>query len=236
MTNAIVALTRGYKELSGYTWLIERNRAIETHLNKKLEYPLVLFHEGNIPESHQRLIQAETKQEIIWKDISEVWYGGYEAMCQFQTFHIWNYCKDYDMIMRVDEDCIIQRAAANPFDQMGANVYLKTVYWEESHTETNATLPQKIQSLTGQDPSVFYNHKFPYTNVSAARVSFFTEKRMNDLLYLIAMCPDQKKYRWGDLPVLGSVLNIFARGRVGTMEGLVYRHISHANVIDTEHQ
>lgn len=232
MDNAIVALVRGYDTLGGYQMLIERNAAIKHFINQDNQYPLVLFHEGNIkPEDKKYVEDFSGGQTIKWVDISPVWQGGYEAMCQFQTFHLWNYCREYDLVMRIDEDCIIRACETDPFEQMGSNVYLKTVYWAESHSETNATLPEKIREHTGANPEEFYNHKFPYTNVSVARVSFFTERRMNDLLYLIAMCPDQRKYRWGDLPVLGSLLNIFAKGRVGTTEGLVYGHISHNNVI-----
>ena len=229
--NAIVALTRGYSSINGYDSLILRNAHLKQTVNKNNQYPLILFHEGNIPKDHQDYIkEMEITQNIEFVDISSAWSGGYEGMCRFQTYDIWNFCKGFDNIMRVDEDCIIQSCGENPFE-MGNNVYLRSVYFAESHTETNATLPQKIKELTGAEPSDFYNDKFVYTNVGVANVNFWLEPEMNKLIKEIAYSDLQRANRWGDLPVLGSLLNIFAEGEVGHIEGLVYKHLSHDNVI-----
>lgn len=230
LNNAIVALTRGYSELLKYELLIIRNQFIKKTINQDNRYPLVLFHEGNIPKSHQNyIIENSSAQNVEFIDISKSWAGGYEGMCRFQTYDIWNYCSHYDRIMRVDEDCQILECG-DPFN-MGDNVYLRSVYFAESHSETNATLPGRIQELTGADPKDFYNDKFVYTNVGVADVKFWLEPEMNKLIKTIAHSEDQYKNRWGDLPVLGSLLNIFAKGRVGHIEGLKYKHISHNNEI-----
>lgn len=231
--NAIVCLTRGYAYLRGYDVLIKRNQSIYEHINKDLKYPLIIFHEGNIPIHHQdHIISLGFGQDIRFVDVSKDFSGGYEGMCQFQTYHIWNYCKQYDYILRVDEDCWITGVAENPFDQIGNYLYLKSVYSAEPHSETNATLPDKILSLLPDEKKEdFYNDKYPYTNVGLAKVSFFTDSKINDLLYMIAMCPDQRTYRWGDLPIIGSILNIFAKGEVGTLTGLSYFHQSHGNTV-----
>jgi len=76
--NAIVCLTRGYHNLAQYDSLIERNKAIRLHINKNNQYPLIIFHEGNISEEHQDYITHFAEgQRLIFKDISEVWAGGY---------------------------------------------------------------------------------------------------------------------------------------------------------------
>lgn len=233
MNNAIVALTRGYEDITKYSDLIKRNNCIYEHINKELKYPLIIFHEGNITQAHQDYItHCSNGQLLKFVDISECWYGGYEAMCQFQTYHIWNYCKEYDYVMRIDEDCHITKADSNPFEQAKGLDYLVSKYWAESHSETNATLPDKVEALTGVSRDVFYNHKFPYTNVGVARVDFFLSKNINDILYMIAMCPDQRTNRWGDLPVLGCILNIYS-DRVGIMNGITYGHLTHNNIIET---
>jgi hypothetical protein len=229
--NAIVCLTRGYYNLAQYDSLIERNKAIRLHINKDNQYPLIIFHEGNISEEHQDYITHFAEgQRLIFKDISEVWAGGYEGMCRFQTYDIWNYCKDYDNIMRIDEDCIIQSCGDNPFDMKG-NVYLRSIYFAESHSETNATLPLFIHNLTGENITSFYNDKFVYTNVGIGNVQFWLEPKMNLLIKSIAYSDLQLYNRWGDLPVLGSLLNIYAQDKVGHIEGLSYKHLSHDNYI-----
>ena len=45
------------------------------------------------------------------------------------------------------------------------------------------------------------------------------------------ICDEQLLYRWGDLPILGSLLNIFAKDKVGTLP-FIYQHKSHTKVID----
>jgi hypothetical protein len=225
---AIVALTRGYKDIDGYTTLIQRNEAIQKFFGGK--YPLLLFHEGNITPRQQQHIQNRTpNQEIQFHAITDRWPGGYEGMCRFQMWDIWDLCQHYEYILRIDEDCVIMEIGADPFDIIAVtgNVYLRSCYWAESHSETNATLPEVIENLTGVDRKDFYNGKFVYTNVGLARPSFFREGKVGAILKALAFDPEQRKNRWGDLPVLGSLLNIYGIGRVGVLAGMKYKHISH---------
>lgn len=236
MNNVIYALTRGYNTLDGYNWLIQRNDAIYEHITYKWDIPLVLFHEGNIPEHHQQHINERYKgNPIKFVNIAEVWTFGYEGMCRFNILESWKFLSEYDLALRIDEDCIISKCETNPFELIKEDeVYLKSVYWGESHSETNATLPQFIEFLTGTNPEKFYNHKFPYTNVGLARVSFFTQPPINILIHTIGTSELQRINRWGDLPVIGSVLNIFAKNNVGTLTGLSYHHISHNTIIECQ--
>lgn len=232
--NSIIALTRGYETLDRYNDLIERNKSIFRFLPK---YPLILFHEGNISLKHQYHIREKSPNESIeFINISEVWNKdySYESMCRFYAYHVWNYLSDYDYVLRVDEDCIIEKLESDTFETIEENVYLKSKYWGESHTETNATLPQKIEELTGVKKEEFYNNKFPYTNIGLSSVNFWLEPELNAILKKIAISPDQTINRWGDLPVLGSLLNIYAIGRVGTIQGLTYKHLSHGNIVISE--
>lgn len=230
MKNAITVLTRGYHNLKAYDSLITRNKAISQFIGNK--YPLLIFQEGNITNEHQQYIKEQTPElDIQFIDISPVWVGGYESMCRFHGIHLWEYCKDYDNIMRIDEDCIIQECPNDPFELIGDNVFLRSVYFAESHSETNATLPKRLEELTGSDKKDFYNDRFVYTNVCVSSVGFWLEENMYELLKKICLSPEQLENRWGDLPVLGSLLNMFAKGRVGHINGLVYKHLSHNNTI-----
>lgn len=225
--NAVICLTRGYSNLEKYNELIMRNVSIWKAFNQDLKYPLVIFHEGNITEAQQVYISDKSMgQNLIFKDISSVWTGGYEGMCRFMIYDIWEQCKQYDYVMRIDEDCIIERVIYDPFSQIeNAGLdYFTSVWWAESHTETNQHLPKVIQDLTGADPKEFYNDRYPYTNVSLAKVSFMRGLKE---LKLIAENPLQRKYRFGDLPAIGALLNIYAKDKVGTLAGLSYYHASH---------
>lgn len=232
LNNAIVCLTRGYNQISKYGNLINRNICIHKFLNQDCRYPLVIFHEGNIPAHHQKHVEENSKgQTIKWVDISDVWSGGYEGMCRFQGLHLWEKCAEYDYIMRIDEDCFITSCPVDPFTVIGDNVYLRSVYWSESHGETNATLPHALQRLTGVPHEQYYNDKFVYTNVSLSSVKFWLEPKMHKLLTTLCMSHEQRANRWGDLPLLGALLNLYAKGRVGHMHGLTYSHQSHGNEV-----
>jgi hypothetical protein len=224
---AIVALTRGYSDVSKYKDLILRNVGIWNTINNDCKYALILFHEGNISDEHQEYIRNNSMgQKIVFINISHLWQGGYEGMCRFMIYDIWEMCKDYKYVMRIDEDCILQKSMYDPFDQIENAFadYMVSAWWAESHSETNATLPQFIADLTGANPKEFYNDKYPYTNVCVAKVEFMRNLKE---LRVIAESPLQKVNRWGDLPVIGSLLNIYGKKKIGTLNGLSYYHSSH---------
>ena len=225
MTNAIVALTRGYNELEKYETLIRRNDAIEKFFGSK--YPILLYHEGNIDGKAQRYIRGASRMDIQFHDISDRWQGGYEGMCRFNMWDIWEVCQYYDYILRIDEDCILLEVEQDPFEHIDGNVYVKSCFWAESHSETNATLPREIERLTGQKKEDFYNDKFVYTNVGLSTPKFWRNGNVGRVLNELAFSPEQRKNRWGDLPVLGSLLNIYAPYRIGTLTGMKYLHLSH---------
>lgn len=221
MANAIIALTRGYRDRKRYSQIINRTISIKQHIRG--EYDLILFHEGNISEEDQTVIITKSGTQIKFVDISQSWKGGYEGMCRFMIYDIWQYCSEYEYVMRIDEDCIIKSCDFDPFEVCKGKDYLTSVWWGESHSETNATLPAFIQELTGAEPSTFYNNRFPYTNVSLAKVSFMQGLKE---LKTISESPLQKANRWGDLPVIGALLNIYGT-EVSTLKGLSYHHASH---------
>ena len=67
MKNAIVALTRGYPEQKNlYDELLQRNKSIYEHINKKRDYPadIILFHEGNISEKDQSYLTKESPEPL----------------------------------------------------------------------------------------------------------------------------------------------------------------------------
>ena len=61
-------------------------------------------------------------------------------MCRFNTFYIWSYVKDFDYILRVDEDCLIEQFDENQFDIMYKyNIdFCVSQYSIETHSYTTA--------------------------------------------------------------------------------------------------
>lgn len=231
MKKAITVLTRGYSDLKKYDDLINRNIAIQQHINQDCAIPLIIFHEGNITPAQQEHIKYFANgQTLRFIDIADIWAGGYEGMCKFNIYQIFELTQDFDVVMRIDEDCIITKSEVNPFDQIGDAVFLNSVYWAESHSETNATLPHYIQGFLGLYDMSFYNDKFPYTNVCLFRPSYFMSEPVYSLIKHLGDSPLQRANRWGDLPVLGSVLNIF-QPKVNQLNGFEYYHKSHDVIV-----
>jgi len=226
--NAIVALIRGHKNWDNYDSLIQRNAAIEEFFGDK--YPVLLFHEGNIgdPREQAYIKNHNPDMDIQFHSVADRWAGGYEGMCRFNMWDIWDVCQHYENILRIDDDCYLTEMTEDPFDQIGDNVYLKSCFWAESHTETNATLPGEIERLTGVSRSVFYDdNKFVYTNVGLSKPSFWRSGEVSRVLGALSFHPEQRRQRWGDLPVLGSLLHVYAPDRIGTLTGMKYFHASH---------
>jgi Glycolipid 2-alpha-mannosyltransferase len=258
-SNAIVCLTRGYPNVRGYHHLIERNRAIYEIINRNRtrQYPLILWHEGNIPAEHQRYIAGQDPNEDLrFVDVSRVFRlpmslrerdlvgggtVGYRLMCRFHSYYIWQYTRQFDYVMRLDEDCTLISAAGDPIallaDAQGD--FATAVFTKESHQLTNHTLPVFVQSFieATQADTQFspYNQDFPYTNLYVTRTAFWRQANVQQFLDAVRRERDSLRLRWGDLPVLGVALNMFAAPeKVYRLSGIGYRHGSHNWTIAAE--
>jgi hypothetical protein len=236
VNNAIICLTRGYSDLEGYKMLIDRNRSIYNFINKHKTdpYPLIIFHEGNINNNDQKYIADSTPdQNLEFINISHMWDPnyGYQSMCKFFSYYVWDYCKKYDNILRIDEDCKILNCSIDPFDLLKDNIFIAPKWITEGHELTNNTLPYKLEKLLGLPMDTFYNHCFPYNNVCVTNVKFWLNLDILNNLNKIVKEEEFIKNRWGDMPILGSFLNIFAKNKVGYIKNFTYYHQSHTDTI-----
>lgn len=257
--NAIVCLTRGYRNVSGYATLIRRNRAIYEVINRHLDhqYPLIIWHEGNIPVEHQLYIIAfEWNADVRFQDISRVfrlptaireedlaedWSVGYRLMCRFHYFYIWQYTSQFDYVMRVDEDCIVQSSVGDPIEALAraGGDFASPRFTHESHRLTNRTLSKFVENFAAgtqhRNGAPLYNQIFPYTNLYVTRTGFWRQPEVQEFLGAVEKEPDSLRFRWGDLPVLGVALNLFAaRNKVFRLRALGYWHGSHHFTIEPE--
>jgi hypothetical protein len=239
---AIVCLTRGYSDARSYSRLIVRNQQIYREIKAKRvaegipELPLVIFHEGNIDEAAQaHILRNERNARVMFVDAATTFAPsqarggaiGYEMMCRFYAYWIWEYCQNLEFIIRIDEDIYLRRFPYRITALPHPLVALKAVGIPESHGPTNATLPGVLESLTGVSRHVFYRDNFPYTNVWISQVGFWRSEQVASALRPVSLSEEQITNRWGDLPIVGSLLNIYAPTRVGTIPDLDYFHLSH---------
>jgi hypothetical protein len=141
---AISVLTKGYTQDNQYNTLINRNNFIYNNIisKSKLEYDMVIFHEGNITTDQQSYISKNSKAELIFKDVkqcankaafddsknvynmelcppnelSERFPVGYKHMCHFWSIDLFEYLSDYQYTIRIDEDCYVGRVNPKVFE------------------------------------------------------------------------------------------------------------------------
>jgi len=240
---AIFGLVRGYEgNLKKYSDLITRNNSIYNHIVSKLKNPyhMLLFHEADLTEEDKKFIQKNYQGELEFISVDSLFkkykkttpVDGYKIMCKFNMYYLWNYIFEYDYVIRVDEDIEIINFDIKTIDSMYKNKvdfsYSKLSF--ESHIPTNETLPFFIKSKLGLKNYNFYNHLFPYTNVYVSNTSYWKNKNIQILLKEVAESHEQLENRWGDLSVLGCVLNIF-KSNTQRLSGIKYKHISHKALI-----
>lgn len=250
---AIVLLTKGYPSVQYYEKLVKRNLHIYENFNRFLDeqYPLIIFHEGNIPLEHQQaILDANQNQSLSFVDIGKefVWpenvpmsmvqdpgfHLGYRLMCRFNCYQIWKHVKDYDYIFRIDEDTFIGELKYDVFQYMQDNNmdYLVSRFCEETHTLTNTTIPQVASDLLGDRYTVDmydqYNLWVPYTNLYVARTGLFLQDDVQSFLRKLTSNPMFLTHRWGDHVVMGIVLKAFSSPeKVSHVHDFTYLHGSH---------
>jgi len=252
MKTAIVVLTRGYSDVKKYEELIKRNECI-FHCLKDKTMDILIFHEGNIVETHATLILSKTphlnlkfinindKNKAFLKSKEQVpvhpevsFFGiGYRHMCSFWFVNFWNYLEEYDAILRIDEDCFIKFDIDQVFDKMKRDSKV-AIYGNWS--DDDAFVTKEMNSFTAIFFKKILNKNIPlrrpsgpYTNVIALNLE---ELRKNELLKKYIEYVDRSNgiymYRWGDLPLWGEVLTYFYdKGMHSNSTELKYYHGSH---------
>lgn len=240
---AVFALTRGYGKTSKhkYRTLIRRNKAIKRILKKKnIAADLLLFHEGNISKSDRFFIQIFSFCHIKFINVSEdftleknqVWthnsikHLGYSLMCRFNYYGVWRYLSDYEVVCRVDEDCLLLDLP----DFSNISIFWCGAIHAETHELTNLTLLPLLMEIGLAEQ---YDHKFPYTNVYISRPTFWLQPDVQKFLAAIGQHEMAINNRWGDLPVLGTALKYFGNwdANENICHEISYRHLSHRTIV-----
>ena len=150
-------------------------------------------------------------------------------MCRFNFFHIWKYVNKYDFLIRIDEDVIVKKFSKSLLDNLNNNFIFGTANLSsESHEYTNISLPEELKKIFDSTDTDFYNHLFPYTNFYISNIEFWNNNDIQILLREISNNKLQLIHRWGDLPIIGSILN-FKNIEIKILKGISYSHLSHKN-------
>tara|TARA_B110000008_G_C16944926_1_gene554039 strand:- start:401 stop:1183 length:783 start_codon:yes stop_codon:yes gene_type:complete len=259
MSRAILVLTRGYDDINKYNVLLERNINIDRNLKDKT-IPLLFFHEGNITDEHQTHIKnkqpnlimkfinisdkcflKEKENTTFYPRTDEPWWGyGYRHMCNFWFKDFYHYVKDYQYVLRIDEDCFIRFSIDRAFEHLLNNnspfLYGHVfgdpgfVVVNLNNTTMNFLKENNFKNIKSR------NQVGPYTNIFGMDLNKIREKW--DILSKYHEYIDKSngiyQYRWGDLPLWGEMMyylfDIDCSKHVE--KWLTYYHKSHGKTIN----
>ena len=259
--NAIVVLTRGYNNLSEYATLISRNRHIAVNFYAGLKdpenYDVIIFHEGNINSQHQQYIQSQSpKIPLQFRRVdfynnntknyqlcpptqqSEYFSMGYKNMCYFWSISFLEYLKDYEYIIRIDEDCFVRNIPSGIIDTYRENdIQYSSPYFQG---------PDSGQVIVGMH-RLFRRYMYekqlspcktkiecPYTNVMIMNMEYFRNNQVvQEILNQIKDCNCIFSNRWGDLPIWGYILTLLVEtSKYKEDKSIAYWHGSHKKIIN----
>lgn len=234
MKHAIVCLSRGYPDVSGYDALINRNHCIYNTfyacLPDKERYDVIIFHEGNITDAHQQYIRSRQPDlPLVFKPVeflnitatnclcpptplSESFSIGYKNMCLFWSVRFFDFLKDYEYVIRIDEDCNLLKmrpSILSDYKKMG--VCFSTPFFQERDlkdvTLGMESLFNSFMHDNGLPPVRKHVNRCPYTNVMIVNIPYFRGRSMMQrLLERIVESHCVFSNRWGDLAIWGYVL------------------------------
>lgn len=252
---AIYGLVKGYGPRNTYSKVIRRNKLLHENFNSKFNYDMILFHEGNIQEDHQEKMcnltpnlrfidisdrcfintdEVTTANETGGEGINNL---GYKHMCRFNSRFVFEYLKDYDYIMRADDDIyLFSQIDYDLFEFMDKNnfVYGYGRRDIDSHQRTSDTLiPFVTNYIEKNNVEIMcdleeINMQCFYNNFFIAKVSFFRSSEVQNFIMAVDESMGFFSYRWGDNPIHALIVKMFSDpSRWHKFTDFSYTHASH---------
>jgi len=220
---------------------------------------ILFFHEGNISESHQNYIQNATPDlKMKFIDISDIAFKpekkdircgikelqhiplGYKHMCSFWFVEFLEVVKEYDKLVRIDEDCFINFMIDDLFLYLDKYTFITGILSEDEEVVTRGLNEFSLNFINKYKHMVTFKTESnrspggPYTNVFCISLENI---RKNDAFQLYRDEIDKSNMiyerRWGDLPLWGEVIEyIFGNDQLNIDGRIKYFHGSHGRVVN----
>jgi hypothetical protein len=265
---ALAVLTKGYTDLESYNTLIIRNNLIHQNILTKtnLEYDMIIFHEGNITPEHIEYITVNSQPTLIFKNVKECGNGiafddnknkinstlcpptelsdqfplGYKHMCHFWSIDFFDYLSEYDYVLRIDEDCYIDRVDPSVFEtivEQGITFAVPLICEVLDTPEVIVgldILTKNFLTERGWEMSVPYEDiRAPNTNFMMVNLKYFREhKLVQDYLQEVDKSHGIYSNRWGDAPIWGIILYILSGEAFFELSDTGYLHGSHNHYVN----
>lgn len=261
---ATATLTRAYdlRSILGYRLIIRRNRSIARALvvpRGQLEMTNFVFHEGNLNRMTQVAISAaswplrlrfvslkdffrkfedEMNPEYVGRcpetELSSRFPLGYRAMCAFWINEFLSYVRDYDIVLRLDEDCVLENLSyetvLEPMLDGTVDYCAGTAFGLDARDVTRG-LEEFVREwhrehLGTREPVFDHN---PYTNFFLLRPSAVkSNPEALDFLQHVRASGCVLNNRWGDHVIWGAMLSMYGETIKSNLAAEVsYYHGSH---------
>eukprot|EP01041_Mallomonas_annulata_P001345 gene1345-2595_t len=224
--------------------LAKRNQFIKKYLWIQGKYDMIIFYTDPISIENKNWLQSQDDLPIRFIDVSSKYNNamkpdenpicpsnpltrnfttGYKSMCHFWFVTFETYLKEYDSMLRIDDDCEITKGSRKDFPPPKSVVFSST-HWQhmEFHMADGLSLSHEGGTVTGlrslsnrfmesrgltSNWTDWKGWKAPYTNVMFIRLDWL---RTNDIVkaFIETVVESNCIYsnRWGDLSLWGVAL------------------------------
>jgi hypothetical protein len=265
---ALAVLTKGYTDLESYETLINRNNYIHDNLLTKtsVEYDMIIFHEGNITQEHIDHINKHSKCSLEFRNVKECGNKqafddsrnkvnkelcpptplsdqfplGYKHMCHFWSIGLFDYLSDYDYVLRIDEDCYVDRIDPHTFEEViesnisfAVPLICNVLDAPEVIVGLDTLLDEFMRSRGLEMPVPYSEVRAPNTNFMILNLKYFREhKLVQEFLKEVDNSHGIYSNRWGDAPIWGIILYILSGDDFYVLNDTGYLHGSHNHYVN----
>lgn len=251
---AIITLMRGTIGDNYQRWqdniIALRNKSIDVNLKDKCDF--IIFHEGNLIEEHQKFIVQKSLiipriKFVEIKDFKTIdkkihsrledkgtYNSGYASMCKFWFSSFINYLDDYDYVIRIDDDCIVDSNVDQVFEELESKYIVAPQFSEETHRKGLVDFIQHFlmeNNLVIENGDLGESFNGPYTNYCGYNLS---KIRNNPIImnYIQQINDSENIYinSWQDVSLWGSIMKCFlTEDDYKELKNVSYFHLSHLN-------
>lgn len=233
--------------------ILRRNKSVRDHLysiescatgNCSAVADMIIFHEGNINKTQQDYIQSGTPDmPIKFVNISAVFqhyhhvsnpicppssvsqsFGpGYFSMCYFWFLKFQEYVSQYDWMLRIDADCILQVDSRRNIYYLKKNVHFAAAKWLNLEGEEADNISERdggsvVIGMRNLTQNFAFDHgiydyirtwRGPYTNVMYINLEWLRRAQIiSKYMSVVEESGCIYGNRWGDLPLWGAAIHI----------------------------
>lgn len=244
---AVAALIRGYNDLNSYDMLINRNKHIKDNFLPKLkdhQCDVVIYHEGNVNDDHQRyIIEQSDGMDIQFIDIGDFrsqFTVGYWFMCRFWSLEVLKYLSDYNFVVRIDDDCDIMHINEEELNYViNSDVNYATAAMIDMRMELPYRRSMHEQFLNNycKDNDIVMKKAFndivvAYPNFMITNIQYYRNNQAaQHFLHAITANNTIENMEIGDSNVWGMIFDIIDGKDYYVIKDMKYNHHSHKKII-----